>query len=269
VTFKKQAVEYVIIRPVVEHNMLSVIMGRGGDELGNTLWGQTELSCYDDAMHGVWGMSYKYHQRAIVHNNKNLIRTYDIAFDGYNGGKDDRPVDWAAEAPGADRPFNARVGDMSVPYNGPSLMVFKFHVDVNSKEYARNWPSPIQFHDRLEPEGARHSVDPEALYSVSDPEWRVFNRPLYREQYRAYLQRMPDFSYFHQTRKLPGYASVESETTQNALAFQGSMRLTRGLSREEIHGSGHHGPDYVGVAMLRAGKGTRPIIAAPTPMRLC
>ena len=264
-----EAVEYVIIRPVVEHNMLSVIMGRGGDELGNTLWGQTELSCYDDAMHGVWGMSYKYHQRAIVHNNKNLIRTYDIAFDGYNGGKDDRPVDWAAEAPGADRPFNARVGDMSVPYNGPSLMVFKFHVDVNSKEYARNWPSPIQFHDRLEPEGARHSVDPEALYSVSDPEWRVFNRPLYREQYRAYLQRMPDFSYFHQTRKLPGYASVESETTQNALAFQGSMRLTRGLSREEIHGSGHHGPDYVGVAMLRAGKGTRPIIAAPTPMRLC
>jgi hypothetical protein len=51
-------VEYVIIRPVIEHNMLGVIMGRGGgDELGNTLWGQTELSCYDDSFHGVWGMS--------------------------------------------------------------------------------------------------------------------------------------------------------------------------------------------------------------------
>ena len=33
-------------------------MGRGGsDDLGNTLWGQTELSCYDDSFHGVWGMS--------------------------------------------------------------------------------------------------------------------------------------------------------------------------------------------------------------------
>lgn len=264
-----EAVEYVIIRPVVEHNMLSVLMGRGGDDLGNTLWGQTELSCYDDSMHGVWGMSYKYHQRAIVHNNKNLIRTYDIAFDGYNGGKDDRPVDWAAEAPGASRPFNARVGDMSVPYNGPSLMVFKFRVDVNSKDYSRNWPSPIQFHDRLEVDAPRHSVDPEALYSVSEPEWRVFNKATYREQYRAYLHRMPDFSYFHQTRKLPGYASVEAESTQSALAFQGSMRIVNGLVREEIHGSGHHGPDYVGVAMLRAGKGTRPIISAPTPMRLC
>jgi len=41
-----EAVEYVIIRPVIEHNMLGVIMGRGGgEELGNTLWGQTELSC--------------------------------------------------------------------------------------------------------------------------------------------------------------------------------------------------------------------------------
>ncbi len=263
-----EAVEYVIIRPVVEHNMLSVIMGRGGDELGNTLWGQTELSCYDDSMHGVWGMSYKYHQRAIVHNNKNLMRTYDIAFDGYNGGKDDRPVDWAAEAPGADRPFNARVGDMSVPYNGPSLMVMKFNVDVNSKDYCRNWPSPIQFHDKLDIEPQRHSVDPEALYAVSENEWRVFNRTPYREQYRAYLQRMPDFSYFHQTRKLPGYASVEAESTQTSLAFQGSMRIVNGLVKEEIHGSGHHGPDYVGVAMQRAGKGTRPIISAPTPMRL-
>ena len=53
-----EAVEYIIIRPVIEHNMLGVIMGRGGgEELGNTLWGQTELSCYDDSFHGVWGMS--------------------------------------------------------------------------------------------------------------------------------------------------------------------------------------------------------------------
>jgi hypothetical protein len=41
-----EAVEYVIVRPCIEHNMLGIIMGRGGgDELGNTLWGQTELSC--------------------------------------------------------------------------------------------------------------------------------------------------------------------------------------------------------------------------------
>lgn len=40
-----EAVEYVIVRPVIEHNMLGVIIGKGGEDLGNTLWGQTELSC--------------------------------------------------------------------------------------------------------------------------------------------------------------------------------------------------------------------------------
>ena len=55
--------EIVIVRPNIEHNMLAAVLGRGGsEELGSTFWGQTELSCYDDSMHGVWGMSYKYHE---------------------------------------------------------------------------------------------------------------------------------------------------------------------------------------------------------------
>jgi hypothetical protein len=49
-------VEIVIVRPNIEHYMLGIIMGLGGSELGNTLWGQTELSVYDDSMHGIWGM---------------------------------------------------------------------------------------------------------------------------------------------------------------------------------------------------------------------
>ena len=88
----------------------------------------------------VFHRSYKYHSRALVVNPKNLIRLWDIAYDGYNGGKDDRAVDWAAEAPGNERPFNQSVSDMSVPYNGPSLMVMKFHVNTTSREYKRNWP---------------------------------------------------------------------------------------------------------------------------------
>lgn len=52
-------IEIVILRPNIEHYMLGIIMGLAGEQLGNTLWGQTELSVYDDSMHGVWGMSYK------------------------------------------------------------------------------------------------------------------------------------------------------------------------------------------------------------------
>ena len=51
---KEDKWELVIIRPNIEHNMLGIVMGRGGlDELGATFWGQTELSCFDDSMHGI------------------------------------------------------------------------------------------------------------------------------------------------------------------------------------------------------------------------
>ena len=220
----------------------------------------------------------------------NCDESWKTAYDGYNGGKvrmclyhlflkvcsdshiiqDDRPVDWAAEAPGNERPFNQAVSDVSSPYTGPSLMVMKFNVDVSSRGYKRNWPSPIQFHDKLDSEPVKHGIDPESMYAVADSSWRVFNHPDYREQYRAYLNRMPDFSYYHQTRKLPGYSSVDAETTQNALAFAGSMRIVKpgvGLM-QEVHGSGHHSADYIGVSAIRAGKGTRPTMVAPAPMRL-
>jgi hypothetical protein len=266
--------EYVIIRPCIEHNMLGIIMGRGGsEELGCTFWGQTELSCYDDSFHGVWGMSYKYHERALVLNERNMVRLWDIAYDGYNGGKDDSFVEWSSEAPGGERRFNRHATDMSMPYTGPSMMVMRFKVDKNHAQYKSYWPSPIVFHDKyLNQPAPKLSPDPDSIYVVQNENMRVFNSDVYREQYRAYLQRMPDFSYFHQVRKPPGNASIDMETTQNALAFQGSFKLRRfdgaGATLEETQGSGHHGADYVGVAMLRAGKGVKPEAKAPSPYRM-
>ena len=48
----------LLLRPNIEHYMLGMFMGKGGsiEDLGATLWGQTELSCFDDGQHGVWGM---------------------------------------------------------------------------------------------------------------------------------------------------------------------------------------------------------------------
>lgn len=38
--------------------------------------------------------SYKYNERAIVFNHKNMIRLWDVAYDGYNGGKSCDHVEW-------------------------------------------------------------------------------------------------------------------------------------------------------------------------------
>ena len=138
--------ELVVIRPNIEHNMLAIIMGRGGlDELGATFWGQSELSCYDDSMHGIWGMSYKYNEKAIVINNKNLIRLWDVAYDGYNGGKDCSYVNWQNDD--SLHKFAEDTYEMNRPYEGSSMIVMAFK-NVDDTE---QWPSPILFHDAGKP----------------------------------------------------------------------------------------------------------------------
>ena len=135
--------DIVILRPNIEHEMLGVVMGRGGtQELGATFWGQTELSCYDDAQHGIWGMSYKYHERAIVTNERNLIRAYDVAFDGYNGGMDQKVVDWNSRE--SLNEFRNKTYDRTMPYHGPSMLVMSFPHNPNIS--SKSWPNPIVFH---------------------------------------------------------------------------------------------------------------------------
>jgi hypothetical protein len=116
--------DVLVLRPNIEHEMLSVIIGRGGtQELGSTFWGQTEMACYDDAQHGIWGMSYKYHERAIVTNEKNLVRMFDIAFDGYNGGMSCEIMQWTT----ADiEKFKQDTESIDGPYRGKSMVVLSF-----------------------------------------------------------------------------------------------------------------------------------------------
>jgi hypothetical protein len=276
--------EFVIIRPNIEHNMLGIIMGLGGEALGNTLWGQTELSVYDDSMHGIWGMSYKYHERAIVFNEKNLVRLWDIAYDGYNGGKDDTYVDWTRpNAPNGYKNFQELTMDVSKNYRGPSMMVMAFVHDrtklgndgapLFDKHFRRNWPSPIVFHDTYQKHGAQTKetlpLDYDNLQVIDVDEFRVFNNPLYASSYTDYRNLMPHFHEMHMLRKSAGQSSAESETHTDSLAFQGSMRIKEGgIVVQDIQGSGHHGPDYVGVASVRAGKGQKVAGQAPTLHRL-
>jgi len=261
--------EIVIVRPNIEHNMLGIIIGSGGEGLGNTLWGQTELAVYDDSMHGVWGMSYKYHSRAIVYNSKNLIRLWDIGYDGYNGGKDDRFVDWN----NADsvRDFREATMDVTQPYRGASMMVMSFLSNA-ARDIKRNWPSPIVFYDEhdfavADAAGDAVPVGYDNTEQVNASQFRVFNNDLYMK-YDDYRNLMPNFRELHYTRKDAGNSAHENETSSDVLAFEGSMRIknANGQIIREIEGSGHHGKDYTGVASVRAGKGYK-ITGVPQPVR--
>jgi len=268
--------EFLIVRPNIEHNMLGIILGSGGEDLGNTLWGQTELAVYDDSMHGVWGMSYKYHSRAIVYNSKNLIRMWDIGYDGYNGGKDNTWVDWTSEADV--EKFKQDTMDVTQPYRGKSMMVMRFFFNVRddrTPSYS-NWPSPMVFYDlntdldRVDREAAGDvamvgSDNNETLDSSSFKVFKGAFNTNYRDLYRPM---MPNFGELHHTRKDAGNSAHENETTTDILAFEGSMRIRENERIvSEIEGSGHHGKDYTGVASVRAGKGYK-ITGTPQAMRM-
>ena len=270
----------MIVRPNIEHYMLGIIMGLAGENLGNTLWGQTELSVYDDAMHGVWGMSYKYHERAIVFNEKNLIRLWDVAYDGYNGGKEEKHVDWTNDV--EVKKFREDTLDVTRNYHGASMMVMAFVHEPTKKfkgeyQYDKffkpNWPSPILFDDNYDYQHnmsheSRSMVGYENLHVIDVNEFRVFNNRLY-SGYHAYRKMFPNFMELHQTRKNAGESARESETTTENLAFQGTMRIKeQGCVKTEILGSGHHGADFVGAASIRAGKGYKMVTGQPSLGRL-
>ena len=268
--------DIVVLRPNIEHEMLGLIMGRGGtQELGATFWGQTELSCYDDAQHGIWGMSYKYHERAMVTNERNLIRTYDVAFDGYNGGMDQSHVVWN-DADSRNK-FRDAIYDRNQPYHGPSMMVMSFPPTPPQSRQA--WPNPIVFHNSA-PVGA--SIDPEQSHGALPNlhEHMVFSNDhnnknvslatqLKFERYMGILE-MTQWASSDQSTRPAGEACISNETSSSSLAFQGSMRVygEHGSCVEDIKGSGHLGHSYVGIASVREGRGVLNSAQAPAMSRM-
>ena len=155
----------LLMRPNIEHYMLGVVIGKGGmDHLGATLWGQTEMSVFDDGQHGVWGMTYKYHERAMVfnevcnslchicafchcvwvltdaftplqHKQRNLHKVWDVAYDGYCGGKDLRLMVW--DQAGV-QDFIDASSNTSQNYEGPSIICLVLEDEVVLKS-----PLPI------------------------------------------------------------------------------------------------------------------------------
>jgi hypothetical protein len=141
------------------------------------------------------------------------------------------------------------------------------------RHFKRNWPSPVVFYDSFQPGQATQrevlSLDYDNLQSVDVDGFRVFNNLLYHDAYSQYKGLMPDFRTLHVTRKTAGQSSADAETATDCLAFQGSMRIKEnGAVLQTIDGSGHHGPDYTGVASVRAGKGQKTAGVAPTLHRL-
>ena len=232
----------LLLRPNIEHWMLGIIMGKGGsiDDLGATLWGQTELSCADDGTHGVWSMAYKYHASAVVFNERNLIRMWDISYDGYVGGKDASILDWGSDADIAR--FIRADNNLSMPYGGPSIVVLPIPTKVHTL------PSPLPIANLVN-------------RTLSSNAHALATADLFVEDMSAFLNRTAektgsehidgiqnaisaayDMLHLHRNSaasKCAGLASMENEATLVRLAYGGtySYKLSTEANWNDISGA--------------------------------
>ena len=256
------AADLFVLRPNIEHYMLAVIFGRGGgpEELGATFWGQTELSCYDDSQHGIWGMSYKYHERAIVINERNLIRVFDVCFDGYCGGNDARILRWTA----ADTElFTRQTQNLTTAYTGPSMVVMAL---PRHKNVFESFPNPLVWHPHV-PHASRIKAHPdkggtpgslqEHCPFARNPDNR--DNDLTHQVYSMYYGALGLGNWAVLNTQLdPGILAYANETDPYVFSFHGHMAAILDGQREETQGSGHLGPNFVGVASVREGRGMLP-----------
>jgi hypothetical protein len=257
------AADLFVLRPNIEHYMLALIFGRGGgpEELGATFWGQTELSCYDDSQHGIWGMSYKYHERAIVINERNLIRVFDVCFDGYCGGNDARILRWQATDT---EDFKRQTQNLTAPYSGPSMIVMAL---PRHKNVFETFPNPLVWHPYV-PNASRIKAHPDkggqpadlqrhcpfASYQGCEP-----IRALTHQVYSMYYGALGLNQWAQLNAQLdPGHLAYANETDPYVFSFHGHMAAILDGQREETQGSGHLGPNFVGVASVREGRGMLP-----------
>jgi hypothetical protein len=248
----------LLVRPNIEHEMLGIVLGRGGTgELGATLWGQTELSCFDDSQHGIWGMSYKYHERAQVFNERNMVRTWDIAFDGYNGGMGSQILDARNQEDVLS--FMNATQNTSEPYDGKDFVVIPCHGKKGSGGPPLQLPNPIVWYESGDSntESSQLYTDPEQIHTVHTKNMRL-GEYFHTDHLKRHWNIFECFRDANRLQKVAGAASAENQTCcYGSLAFQGSMRVctSQGSTIHETHGSGHLGPSYVGVASIRDGKG--------------
>lgn len=263
----------LLLRPNIEHYMLGMIMGKGGsmDDLGATLWGQTELSCFDDGQHGVWGMSYKYHASAIVFNERNLHRMWDIAYDGYAGGKDCSILDWGSESDISR--FIKADSNLNNPYSGPSIIAIPLPTQVHSL------PSPLPVANLVNSLLASnsHTLATSDLFVEDMQGFLLRVAEKIGEEHifgiRNAISVMYDLLHMHRNSaaaKCACLATMENEATLIRLGYGGTYQYKLDNDNGgwvEIFGCGHHGPDFVGKASERAGKGMK-IMSAPQQTRL-
>lgn len=201
-----------------------------------------------------------------------MIRVFDVAFDGYNGGMDQTAVDWASDS--SRNSFMQSTFNRSQPYHDSSMLIMSIPHDHQVSK--RAWPNPIMFQPK---DSGNANPDPEKSAPPANTGDHVvfssgsnYSTVAQQNKYNEYMQALgmtywttPDIS-----NRPAGDCCIGNETSSHMMAFEGTMKVydANGAQISCTQGSGHLGPSYVGVASVREGRGVLNPQMAPQLARL-
>jgi hypothetical protein len=185
-----------------------------------------------------------------------MHRVWDVAYDGYNGGKGMSMLNWNAEDERL--AFVEAQQNLTSDYMGKDIIAVLMAPDIN------HLPSPMPFGNLANVPDAGQAVTDELVTRNTDIKSVIdrFKSHTGGDAYTALeavcstlndqLQIVPaSFS------AVPAsVATTQNNATSIRLFYQGTIEVQgqNGVESFRSVGCGHHGPDYPGVASVRNGK---------------
>lgn len=190
---------------------------------------------------------------------------------GYCGGKDCSVLDWGSDSDVAR--FIKADSNLNTPYSGPSIIVVPFPTQVHTL------PSPLPIANFVNSALANnaHGLATSDLF-VEDMHGLLLRvaEKIGEEHVHGIknvVSVLYDLLHLHRNSaaaKCACLATMENEATLIRLGYGGTYNYKLDTDHNgwvEIFGCGHHGPDFVGKASERAGKGMK-ISGTPMMTRL-
>lgn len=193
------------------------------------------------------------HERAIVINERNMHRVWDVSYDGYTNGKGVAIMNWS---PDDIKRFKSDQQETGNDFDGKDIIVIPMNMPCHQL------PSPMPY-KVFSGDGAiqQHVTDDLNVEDLTTFTEKFFNKSSlddYKPDFKQILnqvnQKLNIVSALHESRSATS-AAMANESTLCRMFYQGTVKYK--LDQQEttmVTGCGHHGPDYPGVASVRNGK---------------
>ena len=192
------------------------------------------------------------HERAIVINERNMHRVWDVSYDGYTNGKGVAIMNWTPEDI---KQFKSEQQETGNEFDGKDIIALPMNMPC------QQLPSPMPYKVFSGPAPIpQHVTDDLSVEDLSTFTTKFFNKSSlgdYQERFEDILgkvnQKLNIVSGLHESRSAAS-AAMANESTMCRMFYQGTVKYKCQRQENFVTGCGHHGPDYPGVASVRNGK---------------